>query len=353
MRCAVLAVSHRGAALSRRVRDALDADVDVYVNEKYMAAAPDGASPYGRLSEYVGEIFHRYDAVVFISAAGIAVRMIAPHLAGKLEDPAILVMDEGGRHVISLLSGHVGGANFLARQLAASIGGEAVITTATDAEGILAPDAIASELGLRPFPKLRIEEINSALLQGRRIPYYVDDRLSQAGFYQSRLGEYHLPVFRMEREAFPGEGLRVFVTEKVGGEEEGVLYLIPRRLIAGIGCRFGTSEKLLQQALESACRRIGRELSAVDLLASTEAKREEAGLLDMARTLGKELRFFDNGTLQSRIDAYGLRESSFVREQIGVGNVCEAAALACVQAGRFALPKTKYEKVTVALVWEK
>ena len=352
MRCAVLAVSPVGASLSRRVRDSLDGNADLYVNEKYAAAAPEGAKLYERLSGCVGELFHRYDALVFISAAGIAVRMIAPHLAGKLEDPAVLAMDEGGHYIISLLSGHVGGANLLARQLAASLGGEAVITTATDVEGLIAPDGIASSLGLRPWPKERIEVFNSALLRGRRICYYVEKSLPQADFYLEKLTEYGVPVSMVEGGSFPKEGLRVCVT---GEEQEGedVLCLLPRRLIAGIGCRAGTSEELVREALDSACQRIGRDVSALDLLASTVAKQGEPGLLAAAEHLGREIRFFGNERLQREIDAYDLRESAFVRSKIGVGNVCEAAALACVPKGRFALQKTKFEKVTVALVWER
>ena len=353
MRCAVLAVSPRGAALSRRVRDALDGTADIYVNEKYITAAPDGARPYRRLAEYVGEIFRRYDALLFLSSAGIAVRMIAPHLSGKLRDPAVLVLDERGRHVISLLSGHVGGANLLARQLAESLGGEAVITTATDVEGLLAPDAVATVLGLRPVPKERIEEVNSGLLRGETVSYYVDAALPQAGFYRARLESYGLPVSVMEKGKIPIRGLRAVVTKEAGGSGEGLLCMVPRRLVAGIGCRAGVSEALVERALASACGRIGFDVSFVDLLASAELKREETGLLAMARRMGREIRFFDNDALQRQIDLYRLRESAFVKERIGVGNVCEAAALACVTAGRFALPKTKYEKVTVALVWER
>ena len=353
MRCAVMAVSSHGAVLSRKVRDALDGDVDIYVNEKYMASAPDGAKPYRRLSEYVGEVFHRYDAVIFLSAAGIAVRMIAPFLVSKLEDPAVLVMDERGRHVISLLSGHIGGANLLARQLADSLGGEAVITTATDVEGMLAPDVAASGLALRPWPKDQIESCNSALLRGEAIRYSVDPSLPQAGFYFSHLEEYGLSVSMGKETELPSDGWRVFITREPGESREGLLYLIPRRLIAGIGCRQGTPEELIRKALESACSRIGRVISDIDLFASAWVKEKEPGLLALAKSLGREIRFFGNSVLQQQIDAYELRESSFVKRQIGVGNVCEAAALACVKAGRFALPKTKYEKVTVAMIWEK
>lgn len=354
MRCAILAVSPRGAALSGIVLDALDGNGEIYVNEKYIGAAPDGAKPYGRLSEYVGEIFHRYDALVFISAAGIALRMIAPHLVSKLEDPAVLVMDERGRHVISLLSGHVGGANLLTRQLAESIGGEAVITTATDVEGTLAPDAIAGSLALRPWPKAGIERFNSGLLQGEFIRYYVDPRLPLAEIYCRKLKGYGIAAELLQGEELPPEGLRVLVTGEPGEFKENLLYLMPRRLIAGIGCRRGISEELLRDALESACRRIGWEISAVALLASAEVKRDEEGLLAIARNLGKEIRFFPSEILEEQILRYHLRESSFVKEQIGAGNVCEAAALACcAEGGRVALPKTKFERATVALVWEK
>ena len=353
MRCAILAVSSQGASLARRVCAALDEEADIYVNEKYMAAAPEGAKPFWRLSEYVAEIFHRYDALIFIAAAGIAVRMIAPHLAGKLEDPAVLVMDERGKHVISLLSGHMGGANLLARQLAESLGAVAVITTATDVEGLLAPDLLAAGLALRPWPKERIEQMNSALLRGEDIGYYVEASLAHAEFYREKLQEQGIPAALVRREELPEQGLRVFVTGRAGDGLPGLLYLLPRRLVAGVGCRKGTSEELVRAALEAACRRIGRDLSFIDLLATSEVKREEEGLLSVARTLGRDIRFFGKDALQRQVDAYHLRESSFVRKQIGVGNVCEAAALACVPAGRFALPKTKYEKVTVALLWEK
>ena len=105
--------------------------------------------------------------------------------------------------------------------------------------------------------------------------------------------------------------------------------------------------------MQDACTKIGRSLEDVDLLASTEVKKDEAGLRVLAKTLQKDIRFFSNAVMQDCITHYGLQTSAFVERTIGIGNVAEAAALCCVKAGRIALGKTKFSKVTVALVWEK
>ncbi len=297
MRAAIFALTPRGATLAERVAALLDGSQSFVKGRDF-----------DRLRPLVDENFNRFDALIFIGAIGIAVRMIAPHLVSKLSDPAVICLDERGRHVISLLSGHVGGANGLARKIAAHIDGEPVITTATDVEQLPAIDAITSEIGLTPFPKEAIKVINRAVLDGER----------------------------------------VFVT---AGET--VLDLIPQRLIAGIGCRRGISSAEIAAAVEAACSMIGQSSARIGLIATVDIKRDEAGLIEYATTLGREIKFFDVATLRSTVERYRLTESAFVKEKIGAGNVCEAAALSCVERGRFALTKQKFDGVTVALIWEK
>ena len=260
------------------------------------------------MSALVEEIFGRFDGLIFICAAGIVVRMIAPHIVDKLSDPAIVVIDERGQNVISLLSGHVGRANELTAKIAQAIDANPVITTATDVEGKLSVDAIASRFGLIPEPKEAIKVINSAILRGEEI----------------------------------------FVT---AGNVR--LNLIPQNLIAGIGCRRGTSSVKIFAALQKACAMIHQPIERVKLLASAEAKNDEPGLLSLAEVMGLEIKFFSNEQLQQKIDEYKLAESKFVTRSIGVGNVCEASALCCVEGARFALPKTTFKGVTVALLWER
>ena len=263
---------------------------------------------FTKLADLVAEIFGKFDGLIFICAAGIVVRTIAPHIVDKLKDPAVLVIDERGLNVISLLSGHVGRANELTVEIAKAIEANPVITTATDVQGKFSVDAIASRFGLLPEPKEAIKIINTAILRG-------DD---------------------------------VYVT---AGDVR--LNLIPQNLIAGVGCRRGTSSLKIFEAIQRACNMIHQPIERVKLLASIDAKKEEPGLLSLAEVMGLEIKFFSATELQNKIDEYKLEESKFVTRSVGVGNVCEAAALCCVEGARFALPKTSFKGVTVALLWEK
>ena len=263
---------------------------------------------FTKLADLVAEVFGKFDGLIFICAAGIVVRMIAPHLVSKLSDPAVLVIDERGRNVISLLSGHVGRANELTLEIAKALEANPVITTATDVEGKFPVDAVASKFGLVPEPKEAIKAINSAILRGEE----------------------------------------VFVT---AGDVR--LNLIPQNLVAGVGCRRGTSSLKIFEAIQRACAMIHQPIERVKILASVDAKKDEPGLLALAEVMGLELKFFPASDLQKKIDEYKLEESKFVTRSVGVGNVCEAAALCCVEGARFALPKTSFKGVTVALLWER
>ena len=263
---------------------------------------------FDRLRNVVDENFSKYDALIFITATGIAIRMIAPHIVSKLSDPAVVAIDELGQHVISLLSGHVGGANELTLKIAEILHAEPIITTATDVNNKFAIDSIASKLGLKPEPKEAIKIINTAILKGE-------------------------PVFITAGDT--------------------ILNLTPMRLIAGVGCKRGTSKELIELAVIEACKKIHQPIERIDLIASVDIKRDEIGLIEFANSIHKEIKFFDVSTLKRTIERYNLSESSFVKQTIGIGNICEAAALSSVEFGRVALPKTKFEKVTVALVFSK
>ena len=296
MRNAIISLTTRGARLAEKI--AMKVGGQTFAKGKN----------FDKLADLVAELFGKFDGLIFICAAGIVVRMIAPHIVSKLSDPAVLVIDERGQNVISLLSGHVGRANELAGEIANAIEANPVITTATDVEGKFPVDAIASRLGLTPEPKEAIKAINSAILRGEE----------------------------------------VFVT---AGDVR--LNLIPQNLIAGVGCKRGTPSLKIFDALQRACAMIHQPIERVKLLASADAKKEEAGLLSLAEVMGLEIKFFPSLELQKKIDEYKLDESRFVKRTVGVGNVCEAAALCCVDEARFALPKTTFKGVTVALIWQR
>ena len=389
MRTAILALTPQGVKLARRCFAVLPW-ADVFLGKHSMETEdvslwPGRVQTFDRVADFVANAFRRYDAFIFIMATGIVVRAIAPFVKSKLEDPAVVVLDEQANHVISLLSGHVGGANGLTRQLATALGSDPVITTATDTEGLWAPDAVCGRLGLAPWPQEAIVTVNRALLDGVPVRYVVDADVPLASFYQETLKELggdvdtlsraeaaSLPdgmdagileprethVVELEPQKTPIDVIVTAEPAAFPAAKHGVsrLYLLPCRLIAGVGCRKGTAKETILSALADATHRIGVPLSAVACIASTAVKREEAGLHAAAKTLGATLQFFETETLGMAVHLYGLEESPFVKETIGVGNVAEAAALAAAgrTPRRMALGKTKYdEKVTVALVWQK
>lgn len=363
MRLAVFALTEAGVCLAQKIfiTDQEDS-VDMYVSARLFSALSrkkqQNVQCFPRIAKALQEAFSIYDALVCIMATGIVVRSLAPLLQNKMQDPAVIVFDEQGKHGISLLSGHVGGANALTRRLCAMVGADPVITTATDSEGKLAPDSIAEKLAWRPYPKGQILAVNRAILQGKSVLWQIDARLNLALYYRRKLLELGQKVVIgakiPEAETKP---LVITVTSQQNLNKlvPDRLYMLPRRLIAGVGCRKNVSAELIQQALEQATASIGTLVERISVLATTTHKAQEQGLLMTAKQLNIPLHCFDNETMQAKIEQYHLPQSDFVRKTLGIGNVCEAAAYAEAGAagGRLALPKTKYEKVTVALVWEK
>ena len=357
MRIAVFALTARGAELARRVQRLLPEMPDVYVPEKIKSEGfePKHFFAFAKFGESFKECFTHYDVLICVMAAGIVVRTMAPLLKDKLTDPAVIVCDEQGRFAISLLSGHVGGANFLTRQLAEVIGAQPVITTATDIAGKVAPDAFAGQTALHPWPKSRIKVLNSALLDGEEIEYEASPGLPHRDFYLEKLAEYKL-LGQQEQKA----SYKVILCSREELPEETdvpphTLYLVPNQLIAGVGCRKGVDKALVQSALEQACKSIGRDVSFIDAMASVSIKAHEEGLLATARELNVPIHFYEPKVLEQQIDAFHLMQSEFVKSRVGAGNVCEAAALreamGTSKGVRFALLKTKYEQVTVSLLW--
>ncbi len=356
MRYAVYTSSVNGLVLARKIRDTVDADVDIYVHHKL--GSSNGVYIYSRIAEAVEKGFSQYTAMIFIMAAGIVVRTIAPFLKSKLSDPAIIVMDEKGKNIISLLSGHLGGANELTSYLAKELKANPVITTGTDVNELVAPDLLAYRLEMVPFPKEGILVFNSALLGGSHIKYIIDSRMPchikyAEGLKKSGIGAVLAGGDKISQLVRDTQSLKVILTNADLPIGKGTLYLKPRKLVAGVGCRRGTKEGLIIKALKAACEKIGWELERIDELASSVVKADEQGLLTAGQQLGRTIKFWDNEQLNEQIQKYQLMESDFVKRTIGVGNISEAAAYCCVPHGVAALPKTKYERVTVALVWEK
>jgi cobalt-precorrin 5A hydrolase len=345
MTLAICAITARGAALARRLGTLLP-EAEIWLPERFRADDHCRYSAVG-MASLLPQLFRRGHRLICIMATGIVVRSLAPQLRGKAVDPAVVVLDEAGQFVISLLAGPLGGANALARQVATLLEATPVITTATDVNGLCAWDEAARRAGLAVEPLERIRTLNSLLLQGERIALVDHERLIAEEFVATP-GVYLAPNFSAANRA--GAAGRVFVTERripQLEQQEDLLLLRPRRLVLGLGCNRHTSREEIAQAVEETLSSAWLARLAVGRIATIADKGDEAGLLAFAAALGLPL------TTYSREELNRVRgpspPSAPAFAAVGAYGVCEPAALLAAAGGPLLIPKQKRGQVTVAV----
>jgi cobalt-precorrin 5A hydrolase len=305
---------------------------------------PNGTKAYTGLMESVADHFHGFGGHIFIMSAGIVVRAIAPLLQSKVTDPPVVVVDDTGRFVISLIAGHIGGANALARQAAAVLKATPVITTATDANNKPAIDVIAADRGLKIETPQRIKKVNMALLLGAPVEVYdpmgwIEDSLSTAAeaiFASKPVGE---------TEDRPTAG--VWIDDTTENVPADVLVLRPPSLVAGIGCNRGTPWEEINRLLRSVLEQFQLSPDSLGAIASIDLKVDEKGLCALAEHMNLPLQFFSKEELSQVSEVP--TPSAVVSKHIGVPSVCEAAAILASREGQLIVPKHTTRNVTVAI----
>lgn len=339
MRGAVIAFTRSGCGYAERVKDGLrEKGWECEAFGKCACAGEYRVQPLATsLKEWTREQFALCDALLFIGAAGIAVRSIAPCVESKLTDPAVLCMDEQARFVVPLLSGHVGGANALAWQVAEFCGATPVITTATDLHGKFAVDVFAKSQGMAILEKDTAKEISAAVLEGKSVGLCSDFEVQ---------GELPADV-SWQREG-QELGISISLNDTLRPFSK-TLHLIPRIVTLGIGCRKGASREDIKSLALKALETNQISVKSVAALASIDLKAQEPGLLAIAREWGAELAAYSAQEL-SRVEYEGaFQESEFVKQVTGVGNVCERAALLASGQGKLVQAKLAQNGVTVAV----
>ena len=333
MTVCVFAYSRQGQRTAVRVKEALVGNQISFYSPERLSGGEFASIPMPSEAFY-GDCFRRADALIFVGAAGICLRAMAPHIRSKTEDPAVLCLDERAQFVIPLLSGHIGGANALARTLAEALGAQAVITTATDVERRVSIDAWATEQGCVIDDLAAAKRVSAAVLEGA-VPFCSEFPVAGA-----------LPPGLIPGEAGP---LGVYVGLSRLQPFDCTLRLIPRILHLGLGCRRGTEAGSIRRAVEAVLEAQGLDPQALADAASIDLKADEAGLLDVCGELGLPLRFYSAGELAAVPGDF--TPSAFVRGVTGVDNVCERAAMAGGNR-RLIVKKTALEGVTVAVAAE-
>ncbi len=322
----LFAYSKKGLETARRIGEGLSGELRFYAVERL---AGDGFLPIPKPSSPLyEEAFASSEALVFISSCGIAVRSIAPYIKSKTTDPAVVVIDETGRFVISLLSGHIGGANALAERIAKSIGATPVITTATDSNGRFSVDQWAKTHGFAISDMGMAKAVSAAILEGD-IPLKSDFPISGG-----------LPPGLKAGDGETG----IYITYKTAEPFKNTLRLIPKCVVLGVGCRRGTPMKNIKNAVDTVLFENGIDPRAVKSAASIDLKKDEAGLLGYCREKGLPISFYSADELNAVEGDF--TASGFVKSVTGVDNVCERAAMIC--ADELIVKKTAENGVTVA-----
>ena len=367
-RVLLITCSVRGYATMQKLAKKLENISGAEIITKVKCEALPKVSMRETVKACVDTYFGQVDAIVFVTASGIAVRSVAEHLAHKSEDPAIVCMDECGKHVISLVSGHAGGANALTQMLADVMWATPVITTATDVEGRFSIDEYAREHNLVVTDWAKAKAISAEVLATGAKPVWVDEaevlqeeekRACEMRKEQKSTG---IDVGKIENDGRKNEvdgcenridgcgnridgcgnrvdgcenrinvkrlqigSHQVIITPKDGSVDVQTLQLIPRCIVVGVGCKKGTPVDKIEHAVQDAFAKVGLRMEALCAVVSIDLKKEEAGLLEFCETRNVPFETYAAEELQAVPGTYSASE--FVSGVTGVDNVCERSAV--------------------------
>ncbi len=339
-RVLLVTCSVRGYATMQKLAKKLENISGAEIITKVKCEALPEVSMRETVKACVDAYFAQVDAIVFVTASGIAVRSVAEHLAHKSEDPAIVCMDECGKHVISLVSGHAGGANALTQMLADVMWATPVITTATDVEGRFSIDDYAREHNLVVTDWAKAKAISAEVLAAGAEPVWIEEpvvaqgeekgaceirkELKSTGIdgCENRVDgcENRVDVKRLQIGSH-----QVIITPKDVPVDAQTLQLIPRCIVAGVGCKKGTPVDKIEQAVQDAFAKAGLQMEALCAVASIDLKKEEAGLQEFCAAREVSFETYAAAELQAVPGAYSASE--FVSGVTGVDNVCERSAV--------------------------
>lgn len=339
----IISFTEQGMHLSEKISESLNQEeIKLFTKwsfEKEEEILPSVQFVEQSIGDWAKEQMKEKNGLIFIGACGIAVRAIAPCITDKLHDRPVLVMDERGKYVIPILAGHMGGANEIAMQIAEKMGAIPVITTATDINKKFAVDLFAKKNGLHIVNKDGIAKISAKVLAGRKITMSVEPgHMGKIKNYPEEILMISYPpiqpvdvVITSEKKKFPAS-----------------ICLKPKEYVIGMGCKKGKEAEKIERFIDKSIQEAGIAKSQIFALVSIDRKKEEKGFLTWSRK--ENIPFFTFSAEQLQELEGNFSTSAFVKEQVGVDNVCERAALkACGNGGKIIYNKQKEDGMTIAI----
>ena len=337
MKIAIISVSDKGKDLASTLKEKLDDDSTIIRTDLY----------HKNVRKNFPILFNEYDAIIAIMASGILIRSIANLIESKVTDPAILNVDDNGKFVISTLSGHLGGANKLTHKIADLINATPVITTSTDVNQRLGIDVLAQDLYLSIDNPKEILFFNKAILDEKKLNFTINP---DANF--EYLFDY-LNKVKLEMDVSFGYSKDVDSDEIHVALEGHEIILKERKIVVGIGCRRGKEFEKIQEGLFKSIDELNIHKSRINMLASAEIKKDEAGILQLSKELDIPVNFVEIDKLKL-FESRDVQKSDFVYSKFGIYGVCEPSAL--ITAGfdsKLIYKKTSYDGVTISIALSK
>ncbi len=345
---AILSITNNGGELALRIKEIMK-DVDVFFIKKDTDYKNDEVIVVNKgLKEFIPQIFDKYDYLVFIMATGIVVRTIAPLIISKFSDPAILVMDEKGNNIISLLSGHMGGANEMALYMSDLLNSHPVITTATDVNKKSSLDMIAKKLNghIDDF-RDNVLKINSMLVNNEEVHLYIDGnyKINHQGFtlYDEKTD---LDKVRNLVVVTNKKDINKILNKNIENLNEKIIKVTPKDIVIGVGCKKNTDSDHMKNSLIKFLAEYNIDINAVKEIGSIEIKKDEKAIIDLAKFLDVKFKTFSVEEI-SKVD-YLYEKSDWVKKNVGVYSVSDPVAH-LLSEGRVIINKQKYDGITFSI----
>ena len=336
---AILSITQNGKSLGLNIKNNIK-NADLYFIKRDIVENETNVIHINkRLKDFVPEIFNQYDYIIFIMATGIVIRTIAPLVVSKFSDPAILVTDEKGKNIISLLSGHMGGANEMTLYISDLINSNPVITTATDINEKSSLDMIAKKLNAHIDNFLKI---NSMIVNNEKVGLFVDGNylVDTRGFVLD------------EKNTLKDIDNIVVISNKVSIDtnldfsNKNIIKVIPKDIVIGIGCRRDTDSEYMKDSLVDFLEQQNIDINAIKEIGSIDVKKDEKAILNLSKYLRVPFKIFTKEEI-SQVD-YLYDKSEWVKKSVGVYSVAEPVAH-LLSNGNLIVKKHKYKGITFSI----
>ena len=355
---AIIALTRNGARMARTLAGSLDRDHALFIDRRFRKDDDSGEAFDLPLRPVVKRAFAGYSSLVLFLSAGASIRLLAPLLESKQIDPAVVCVDDAGSFCVSLISGHVGGADQLAQEVAVCLGARAVVTSASHASGTLAVDLLGREFGWRlkadatTITRASAAVINSqpiGIWQGAGEPGWWPDGKPLPG---------NIAVYATLEDLAASACATALIISDTTGDLETLLadkitvVYRPRSLVIGMGCRRGVPVEELESLLAEALRENGLSAECLAEIATAEIKRGEPGLEQLAERHRVPLSFVQanelNGVFETNPGAI-TSKSERAHGLVGVWGVAEPAALLTAGASELLVNREKTTRATIAI----